>query len=852
MSQGAVIRDFMVALGFQTDNAGLQKMQDGLKGVELGAASLNKALGAMAIGAVLAVRQTAGELDKLYFSSQRIHASAGNINAFGNAVSQMGGNAEAALGTLESLAEKMRNSPGYSGQLNSLGVQTKEANGEIRDRVEVMKDLSGVLAKMPDYQANAYANSLGIDQNTLLAMKDGKFISNMEKYQQLQKDMGMNDELTKSGNDFMSEYRDLTMVTKTGFQVIVMQAGKALIPILKALNVMIQAGIHAFGQLNPQIKEGLAVGLRFALLAGVFKMVVGAIGMVGKVIPMVLSLTKALKFLRLTILASPLGIVLALAAVIGLLIEDFKVWQEGGKSTFDWSKWANGFDKIISKIKYFLDLLAKVKDKAINFIQKIVKDPAGALQEFAETGIEAAKETIKKAEEKVPEIVQGGLNIAQKVGEAGMSVINPKKSTGTLYYGDSIAEGYKTANKGDGNTKVGASPKYIADEISKALKANKDIFKGKDVILSSGYSNNNQDLKSVAEQLKMLNDAGANVRLLGVAKNFKGDKALGTKMNSDLEALAKKMGVKFTGGFDASKDNVHPSAYKKGFADVALGGVKALQGVVQNIVGSPTIGKDKSNNRLAVYNAFISAGFSKNQALALTAEVGRENEFNMKTMFGTHTDLGNSATNLGFFSWQGDRKAKLVKFLKNSGVIDKNGNMIRGQKALDAMAKFAKHEIETIPKYSKTKSNFLENKDINPESAAPILGKNYIRWAYGQNFVNKGRTPFDWKGHDQRRRNHLNNIRSDVNKLTQSAKPNVTSMNIREGSSIFELPKGNPYKDQVNHSTMTASNVTIHQSFKTDMTLNGVKDPMDSAKAVQRQNENSMAIMMRNAQGVMV
>lgn len=286
MAQAGVIRDFMVALGFKTDNSGLEKMQGAMEGVELKATALKGALMALATGAVIAVRQTASELDKLYFSSQRIGASVSNINAYGNAITQLGGSAEEAVGTLESLAEKMRNSPGYESQIKSLGVDTRDANGEMRDRVEMMKDLSGVLAKMPAYQANAYASSLGIDQNTLLAMRDGKFMANMEKYQKIQKELGMSDELAKSGNEFMTEYRDLTMMTKTGFQVIVMQAGKALIPVLRLLNQLIQAGIHAFSQLNPQIKEGLAVALRFGMLAIIFGAFFKTFGVLLKIIPL--------------------------------------------------------------------------------------------------------------------------------------------------------------------------------------------------------------------------------------------------------------------------------------------------------------------------------------------------------------------------------------------------------------------------------------------------------------------------------------------------------------------------------------------------------------------------------------
>lgn len=361
MAQEGVIRNFMVALGFKTDNAGLGQMQSAMEGVDWQAKALKASLLAMATGAIVAVRQTAGELDKLYYSSQRIGASVTNINAYGNAIAQLGGSAEGAIGSLESIAEKMRNSPGYESMIGGLGVATRDANGEMRDRVEMMKDLSGVLSKMPAYQANAYAESLGIDQNTLLAMRDGKFMSNMEKYQKIQKELGMNDDLAKSGNEFMAEYRDLTMMTKTGFQVLVMQAGKALIPILRLLNQLIRAGITTFGQLNPQIKETLTVGLRFGMLALVFGGFVKVVGMLLGFISPLKVLIGLVKLLRLAFLASPIGIVLAFAAAIGLLWDDYNTWREGGKSFIDWKNWTQEADWVIEKIQ---ELIQWIKDLA--------------------------------------------------------------------------------------------------------------------------------------------------------------------------------------------------------------------------------------------------------------------------------------------------------------------------------------------------------------------------------------------------------------------------------------------------------------------------------------------------------
>jgi len=267
----------------------------------------------------------------------------------------------------------------------------------MRDRVEVMKDLSGVLAKMPSYQANAYANSLGIDQNTLMAMRDGKFMANMEKYQKIQKELGMNDDLAKSGNEFMTEYRDLTMMTKTGFQVIVMQAGKALIPILRLLNQLIQAGIHAFSQLNPR------------MLALMFGAMAKSLGLLLKFIPALKTFIGLLKLFRLAFLASPIGIILALGAALALLYDDYKTWKEGGKSIFDWSKWTNGIDTIINKIKDFLDILEKIKDKTIEFIQKIIKDPAGALKEVATKVDEGVKTVANGAGKAVQGAIGGGI-----------------------------------------------------------------------------------------------------------------------------------------------------------------------------------------------------------------------------------------------------------------------------------------------------------------------------------------------------------------------------------------------------------------------------------------------------------
>ncbi|WP_334421041.1 phage tail tape measure protein [Acinetobacter soli] len=713
MAQAGVIRDFLVALGFQTDNAGLAKMQGAMAGVELKAKALNLALMSLATGAVIAVRQTASELDKLYFSSQRIGASATNITAFGNAISQMGGNAESALGTLEGLAEKMRNSPGYEGMLNGLGVSTKEANGDMRDRVEVMKDLSGVLSQMPAYQANAYAQSLGIDQNTLLAMRDGKFLQNMEKYQKIQKELGMNDDLTKSGNEFMTEYRDLTMMTKTGFQVIVMQAGKALIPVLRLLNQMIRAGIQAFSQLNPQIKEGLAIGLRFAFLSLVFGAFFKTFGIIFRLMPLLKGFIGLLKMMRLAFLASPIGIILALAAALAALYDDYKTWKEGGKSLIDWSKWNDNLEKIMSKLRDFIELLNSVKDKVINFVQKIVCDPVSAVKEVVDT-----------AKDALTDINNGPTSEPVKsINETSKNII------------ESVKNGAKDAAK----IALGAS-KAVVDEVKTNIKSS-------------------------------LNETGKIVSLILT----EGTKRIYQMADGSTETR--------TGGTVAWRNN-NPGNLKFEFKGSADKTVKSKRS------------KEKALSDAKKRYAGVIALDQWGNAIFETMEAGAV------------------------------AKAHLLKKLHGNKTMPE---MLRSYAKSDYSGKtnYGAYEA-TINKAAAERGVNLKGKKISEMTEAEFsaLAEGMVR-AEG---VKKGNIS-----------NNYSNASFKTNQ-TNPLKINSTS-----------TPTGNPYKSQINNaSNMSASNVTIHQTYQTDMTINGARDPVESAKAVKRQQENSMTVMARGAQGVMV
>ena len=134
-------------------------------------------------------------------------------------------------------------------------------------------------------------------------------------------------------------------------------------------------------------------------------------------------------------------------------------------------------------------------------------------------------------------------------------------------------------------------------------------------------------------------------------------------------------------------------------------------------------------NMQMVLQALKNAGLSDNQARILGAEIGRENGFQSRYLWGYHSDPANKAKNIGLISWQGSRAAALEKRLAQAGLL-KNGKMVQSQEALDVQAKFLVDEIRNNSAYAETRKKFLENPNVDYATGTRVLGRNFIRWAY--------------------------------------------------------------------------------------------------------------------------
>jgi hypothetical protein len=104
MASSSVIREFLVKLGVSVDDAALSKFKDGIENVSKSVFKLAAAVEGAAVAVAIGVTRFAGNLEQLYFASQRTNTSANNIKAFQRTIQDFGGSAEGAMSSIEGFA----------------------------------------------------------------------------------------------------------------------------------------------------------------------------------------------------------------------------------------------------------------------------------------------------------------------------------------------------------------------------------------------------------------------------------------------------------------------------------------------------------------------------------------------------------------------------------------------------------------------------------------------------------------------------------------------------------------------------------------------------------------------------
>ncbi len=376
------LKDFLISLGFKVDEAGARKFDAVVAGTTLKAIELGVKVEAAALSVVAFTAKISSSLDNLYWASQRTGATVEGIKQIGYAVSQVGGSADSARGSLENLARFIRNNPGAEGFLNRLGVQTRDASGNMRDMATIFTGVGQRLSNMPYYRANQYAQMLGLDENTLMAMRRGIGQFSGE-YTAMAKAIGYNaDVAAVSSNKFMTSLRSFGLMAGMARDKIGSSLADGLAGSLDRLRRQILDNF-------PKIEGAITATVKGILWAGeMVGRVIYRLIQLGQsisdwwdsldkqsqqLIELIGALTAAWWMLNRAMLASPITWILGLAAAIALLWEDYQTWKEGGKSLIDWGKWKPEVDaalKMVGDLKQTVLDLGKALAKLLNIDPK--------------------------------------------------------------------------------------------------------------------------------------------------------------------------------------------------------------------------------------------------------------------------------------------------------------------------------------------------------------------------------------------------------------------------------------------------------------------------------------------------
>lgn len=456
----AVVDELVTLLSFKTSpgtEKAIKSIKDGistLKSEVTKWAAAATAAGAATSAFLLSASDKAIELQKL---SQATNLSTDNLQQWQYAAEAVGASSAAVTSDLESLLKTM-SSP-IPGELNMelmmLGVSVHNASGQLRGADEVLKDVGDKLNKMSSARAVQWAERVGISNDTLMLLKQGRQgLSELFEEAQLvgaiipEDAINRGAELSKSiktlkavfqalGNSIALSFApNLKKVVDNFKQFLINNADF----VRQGLGVTIDGVSRGFGRfwdILVKIKDGFVALLQpmqpFLKNMDAVKVVAGLV-------------TGALAgFLALMAPAIiQFAAVGAAIAGVSLVIEDFITWLQGGESVIGdivnaFSNWMDKFpelkedlksvgqvfadvfnaipgliDKCIDKIEDMFPVINKILSslgKVIDFVYKGAKTAGetlteGALKVFGGYEGQGARENARRGEKILPQLTQ--------------------------------------------------------------------------------------------------------------------------------------------------------------------------------------------------------------------------------------------------------------------------------------------------------------------------------------------------------------------------------------------------------------------------------------------------------------
>lgn len=379
-----VIKEFLVSLNFGVDKAGLGNFSSGIASASVQAA----AMGAAVLGAAAAITSfvtgIASELDVIGDLSERTDTAASEIDKMGY-IAEL---TDSSIGAVNSSLEALNKNAGDTSMgigrakkvFEEIGVEVTDANGKLKNSSALMYEVAEAIKGMDKGKQQAVLERLGIDR-TMLKMLTTDVSALSAEYDKMMVAAGFSfDEAVANAGELEDAQIKLGLGMKKLKQAVAAGFIKGMAKSFKTFNDLLIKSMPAIIRaITPVISIIMKLADLFIFLGSQVLQIVGWI--VGGFMDLndatdgwagyILAAAAAWVVLNSTFLASPVGIVLALAAAIALLVDDFQTWQEGGESLIPWENWIDEINMVKDAIAAFGNWLQPYADMIFNLFDKL-------------------------------------------------------------------------------------------------------------------------------------------------------------------------------------------------------------------------------------------------------------------------------------------------------------------------------------------------------------------------------------------------------------------------------------------------------------------------------------------------
>jgi hypothetical protein len=357
------IKEFLVGLGFKVDEAGLAKFSEGIASASLRVTALATAATAAAAGIVASVQHIASEYDQLDKLATQFRTTADAVDEFIDTAKILGLSDEKSIESLKNLDRAIVDTSMGMGRaklvFEDLGIKVTDAAGKLKPTTEVMGELAEKFKDMERGKQLRVMERLGLDP-ALLKVFNGDLAAISAELQEIDKAANFDFETAiVESKAFMQIWRQMQQEIEKWKMLFSKAFESVAVKLMPKFRAQIKSITESMVTFRKKVMENMPKAIEAimpiiniimrvaeAFIKIVARIASGAMTVIGWFLKLneatggwagyILAAAAAWKYLNLSFLATPLGMLLSLATVVALLIDDFLTFKEGGDSLIDW------------------------------------------------------------------------------------------------------------------------------------------------------------------------------------------------------------------------------------------------------------------------------------------------------------------------------------------------------------------------------------------------------------------------------------------------------------------------------------------------------------------------------------